>query len=123
MGDRQVHCFDVKTSSWSILPIKGDSPKPRHGHVMVAVGNRLFIHGGMAGSAFYDDFHLMDLDKMSWSNIRRKKATPSARAAHSGVAVGKDIYIFGGMSREGALDDLYKCDTCKCKNVFLVKSN
>lgn len=111
VGDRQVHCFDVKTSSWSILPIKGDSPKPRHGHVMVAVGNRLFIHGGMAGSAFYDDFHLMDLDKMSWSNIRRKKVTPSARAAHSGVAVGKDIYIFGGMSREGALDDLYKCDT------------
>lgn len=113
VGDRQVHCFDVKTSAWSILPVKGDSPKPRHGHVMVAVGNRLFIHGGMAGSAFYDDFHLMDLDKMSWSNIRRKKVTPQARAAHSGVAVGKDIYIFGGMSREGALDDLYKCDTSK----------
>ncbi|KAK3088282.1 hypothetical protein FSP39_017081 [Pinctada imbricata] len=111
VGDRQVHCLDITTLAWSILPIKGDSPKPRHGHIMVAVGNRLYIHGGMAGSAFYDDLHIMDLDKNSWSNVRKKKVYPSARAAHSGASLGTNIYIFGGMNREGALDDMYKFDT------------
>lgn len=90
---------------------------------MVVVGNRLFIYGGMVGFVFYDDFYFMDFDKMSWFNIRRKKVILLVRVVYSGVVVGKDIYIFGGMSREGVLDDLYKCDTCKCKNVFFVKIN
>ncbi|XP_046560835.1 rab9 effector protein with kelch motifs-like [Haliotis rubra] len=111
VGDRQVHSYDVSTSTWSVLSLRGDSPKPRHGHVMVAIGNRVFVHGGMAGSSFYDDLHVLDLDKNAWSNVKRKKMCPSARAGHSGVADGTDLYIFGGMNRDGALDDMYKLDT------------
>ncbi|XP_069120568.1 rab9 effector protein with kelch motifs-like [Argopecten irradians] len=111
VGDRQVHCFDSKSGSWSILHVQGDSPKPRHGHVMVGIGNRLFIHGGMAGASFYDDLHILDLNKRCWSNARKKKVFPSARAAHSGMAYETDLYIFGGMNREGALDDLHRLDT------------
>lgn len=123
VGDRQVYCFDVKIFSWFIFLIKGDFLKFRYGYVMVVVGNRLFIYGGMVGFVFYDDFYFMDFDKMSWFNIRRKKVILLVRVVYSGVVVGKDIYIFGGMSREGVLDDLYKCDTCKCKNVFFVEFN
>ncbi|KAK7505043.1 hypothetical protein BaRGS_00003613 [Batillaria attramentaria] len=111
VGDRQVHCFDASTDSWSTLSVRGDSPKPRHGHAMVSVGRRVFLHGGMAGSTFYDDLHILDLDKNTWVGVKKKRTFPSARAAHGMTACGTDVYVFGGMNREGALDDLYKLDT------------
>ncbi|XP_041370079.1 rab9 effector protein with kelch motifs-like [Gigantopelta aegis] len=113
VGDRQVHCFDANTSSWVMINVRGDSPKPRHGHVMAAVGDKIFVHGGMAGSTFYDDLHVLDLSKNSWVNVKRKKTYPSARAGHGSLVCGTDLYIFGGMNRDGALDDTYKLDTVK----------
>ena len=115
VSDRQVHCFDATSLSWTTLNIKGDSPKPRHGHVTVAIGNKVFIHGGMAGANFYNDLHVLNLEKNTWSDVKRKRIYPSARAGHSAVAIGTNVYIFGGMNRYGALDELYKLDTGKMK--------
>ena len=112
VGDRQVHAFDAKTHSWEVLSVRGDSPKPRHGHVVVAVGNKVYVHGGMSGQNFYHDMHVLNIDKMTWSDVKRsKKVFPSARAGHGGIAIGTNIYIFGGMNRDGAIDELYKFDT------------
>lgn len=117
--DRQVHFFDTTSLTWSTKVIKGDAPKSRHGHVMVGVGgNQIYLHGGMARSSFFDDFHCLDLTKNSWSHIKNKKVYPTARAGHSGTSVGSMLFICGGMNRDGALDDLYRFDTsCKtwCK--------
>jgi len=116
--DRQVYFFDTVSMSWSTKVIKGDAPKPRHGHVMVAIGdNQLYLHGGMARSSFFDDFHCLDLTKNSWSHIKNKKMYPTARAGHSGTAAGTMLFIYGGMNRDGALDDLYRYDTSKTKVV------
>ena len=111
VGDRQVHCFDASTEAWSVLTVRGDSPKPRHGHAMAAVGVKVFLHGGMAGSTFYDDLHVLDLERNTWVSVKRKRTSPCARAAHAMVACGSDVFVFGGMNREGALDDLHKLDT------------
>ena len=113
VGDRQVHCYDASSNAWSTLTVRGDSPKPRHGHAMAAVGHKVFLHGGMAGSTFYDDLHVLDLDKNTWVSVKKKRTFPCARAAHGMMANGTDIYVFGGMNREGALDDLHKLDTSK----------
>lgn len=48
VGDRQVHCFDAVVQSWSTLTTRGNSPKPRHGHAMTVVGDKLYVHGGMS---------------------------------------------------------------------------
>ena len=114
VGDRQVHCFDAQSESWAVVSVRGDSPKPRHGHVMVAVGDRVFVHGGMAGATFYDDLHVLDLAKSAWVNVKRRKVYPSARAGHGSLVCGTDLYIFGGMNKDGALDDTYKLDTGEC---------
>jgi N-acetylneuraminic acid mutarotase len=111
--DRQVHMFDTKSHTWQTINVKGDSPKPRHGHVVVAAGNKVYIHGGMSGPNFYNDMHVLDLEKLTWSDIKRKKVYPTARAGHSGVAIGTNIYLFGGMTRDGALDETWKFNTCK----------
>ncbi|KAL5012726.1 hypothetical protein ScPMuIL_011277 [Solemya velum] len=111
VSDRSVHVFDTASTTWSVLSVRGDSPKPRHGHVMVAIGNKIYLHGGMAGQTFYDDLHLLDLDKSLWVHVKRKKVYPSARAGHGACSVGDSLYIFGGMNRDGALADMYKLDT------------
>ncbi|CAH1785614.1 unnamed protein product [Owenia fusiformis] len=109
--DRQVHIYDSSKSQWTTPSVKGDPPKPRHGHVMVAIGNRVYIHGGMSGQSFYNDLHVFDLDKNAWLSIKQKKTAPSMRAAHGGVGVDTHMYIFGGMNKDGALDDMHMLDT------------
>ncbi|KAH9496466.1 hypothetical protein Btru_010935 [Bulinus truncatus] len=111
VGDRRVHCLDTSTMIWSSLAPQGDSPKPRHGHVMVAVKNRIYLHGGMAGSTFYDDLFVLDLDRNLWSTVKKNKTFPPARAAHDAVLFNSEIILFGGMNKAGALDDAYKLNT------------
>lgn len=62
VGDRQVHVYHTQTNSWSVLNVRGDPPKPRHGHLVVASGDKVYVHGGMAGTAFYDDLSILDLE-------------------------------------------------------------
>ncbi|XP_064650014.1 rab9 effector protein with kelch motifs-like [Lineus longissimus] len=111
VNDRNVYCFDTSTHSWSTLETHGKTPEPRHGHLFVGVGTKLYLHGGMSGPNFFDDVHVFDLMTNTWHNEKKRKGFLSARAAHSGVAVGKFIYVFGGMNKEGALDDTYRLNT------------
>jgi len=109
--DKKVYSFDTKKRRWSVLDVRGDAPKSRHGHVMAAVDGRVFVHGGMAGTNFFDDLHILDLSKNSWFNAKVKSIKPPARAAHGCFVCGSDVFIFGGMNQNGALDDMFKLNT------------
>ncbi|CAG5125796.1 unnamed protein product [Candidula unifasciata] len=111
VGDRRLHCLDTSTMTWFNMAPLGEPPKPRHGHLMVSCNSRIFLHGGMSGSTFYDDLHIFDANRNSWSLVKRKKTFPSPRAAHGGVVHNKEIYLFGGMNKNGALADGYKLNT------------
>ena len=113
VGDRHVHVFDAAQEAWTGLAPRGDSPKPRHGHAMAAVGSKVFLHGGMAGTTFYDDLHVLDVERRAWTPAKRRRGAPSARAAHAMLAFGHRLFVFGGMNRDGALDDLHVLDTSK----------
>jgi Rab9 effector protein with kelch motifs len=119
VSDRKVHIFDAVKRHWSVLEVRGDAPKPRHGHVMAAIDNRVFLHGGMAGPSFFDDLHILDLAKSSWFHAKIKSVKPSARAAHGSFVTASDLYIFGGMNQNGALCDMFKLDTSKWCASFL----
>jgi len=109
--DRQVHCFNAATDTWSALSVTGEGPAPRHGHTLCAIGDKLVCFGGMAGPKLYNDIYILDLEKASWQCPKIKKATPSPRAAHSAVVYGKVMYVFGGLTKEGvASDELWKFD-------------
>uniref|UniRef100_A0A8V5GDQ9 Rab9 effector protein with kelch motifs n=1 Tax=Melopsittacus undulatus TaxID=13146 RepID=A0A8V5GDQ9_MELUD len=58
--DQRLHVFDTATLTWSQPDTHGEPPSPRHGHVVVAVGTKLFIHGGLAGDVFYNDLFCID---------------------------------------------------------------
>ena len=37
--------------------MKGSPPCSRHGHVSVAIGTDIYVHGGMAGTDMFDDLY------------------------------------------------------------------
>ncbi|XP_040591616.1 rab9 effector protein with kelch motifs isoform X5 [Mesocricetus auratus] len=111
--DVKLHVFDANTLMWSQPETHGSPPSARHGHVMVAAGTKLFIHGGLSGDKFFDDLHCIDISNMKWQKLSPTGAVPAACAAHAAVAVGKHVYVFGGMTPTGALNTMYKYHTEK----------
>ncbi|NXT30039.1 RABEK protein, partial [Syrrhaptes paradoxus] len=106
--DQQLHVFDTATLTWSQPDTGGDPPSPRHGHAVVAVGTKLFVHGGLAGDVFYDDLFYIDIDDMRWVKVPATGDVPGGRASHSSAVFRDHVYIFGGIGPDGALDTTYK---------------
>ncbi|KAG8447645.1 hypothetical protein GDO86_014959 [Hymenochirus boettgeri] len=109
--DTNLHVYDAATLTWSQPETSGDPPQARHGHVIVAVGSKLFVHGGMSGTTFFSDMYCINTDTMKWEHVEAKGDLPPACAAHSSAAWKSYIYIFGGMTNAGAIDSLYRFDT------------
>ncbi|XP_051041230.1 rab9 effector protein with kelch motifs isoform X3 [Phodopus roborovskii] len=113
-GNRNcLQVLDPDTLMWSQPETHGNPPSARHGHVMVAAGTKLFIHGGLSGDRFFDDLHCIDISNMKWQKLSPTGAVPAGCAAHAAVAVGKHVYVFGGMTPTGALNTMYKYHTEK----------
>lgn len=106
VNDTQTYQLDTLTREWSVLPTKGQPPRPRQGHVLVAVAHKLYCHGGVSGMDFYDDMHTLDSDG-TWATVDSKHR-PGGRAAHGAVCCNRIIYIFGGLGRCGALNDMWR---------------
>nr|XP_012627347.1 rab9 effector protein with kelch motifs isoform X3 [Microcebus murinus] len=81
--DVKLHVFDANTLTWSQPETLGNPPSPRHGHVMVAAGTKLFIHGGLAGDKFHDDLHCIDIKKQQWTLLKFDTFLPPGRLDHS----------------------------------------
>ncbi|KAK1155676.1 rab9 effector protein with kelch motifs isoform X1 [Acipenser oxyrinchus oxyrinchus] len=113
VDDAKLHVFDAATLTWSQPDTQGKAPSPRHGHVIVAVGLKLYIHGGLAGDKFYSDLYCINTTDLKWERVKVKGGVPAGCAAHSAVSLGKFIYISGGMDASGALNTMYKYHTEK----------
>ncbi|PKU36657.1 rab9 effector protein with kelch hypothetical protein [Limosa lapponica baueri] len=111
--DQRLHVFDTASLTWSQPDTHGDPPSPRQGHVVVAVGTKLFVHGGLAGDVFYNDLFCLDTNDMRWVKILATGDVPGGRASHSSAAFKEHLYIFGGIGAEGTLDTTYKYHTEK----------
>ncbi|XP_076316196.1 rab9 effector protein with kelch motifs-like isoform X1 [Tachypleus tridentatus] len=109
--DKDVYVFHLPSYSWNKLSVSSICPPARLGHVMVAMADQLYVHGGTSGNTFYDDLHVLDLSTCRWKRLDPKGCIPCGRAAHGVVAVQKDFYVFGGLTSEGVVTDLYKYDT------------
>ncbi|XP_047425289.1 rab9 effector protein with kelch motifs [Mugil cephalus] len=119
VSDPKVHVFDTVSSTWSQPETQGRHPPARHGHVIAAVGLKIYIHGGMAGDKFHNDMYSLDSRSMTWEKVQTKGDIPPGVAAHSAVALGKHIYIFGGMTADGATNSMYRFNTDKCRWVLM----
>lgn len=122
IDDTQVYQLDLVSKKWSIVPSKGQPPKPRQGHIMIAVDDKVFCHGGMCGAELFDDLHVLHSDG-TWAAIKCEQR-PSKRAAHGAVLHNRHIYICGGLGDSGALMDVWKfcVDTMEWEEVVTTGS-
>ncbi|NXH19782.1 RABEK protein, partial [Bucco capensis] len=111
--DQLLHVFDTGTLTWSQPDTHGEPPSPRHGHIVVAVGTKLFVHGGLAGDIFYNDLFCIDINDMRWVKIPATGDIPGGRASHSSAVFKDNFYIFGGIGPDGTIDTTYKYHTEK----------
>ncbi|TMS08706.1 Rab9 effector protein with kelch motifs [Larimichthys crocea] len=105
--------------TWSQPETQGRHPPARHGHIIVAVGFKIYIHGGMAGDKFHNDMYSLDTRSMKWEKVQTKGDIPPGVAAHSAVVLGKNVYIFGGMTADGASNSMYRFNTDKSRWVLM----
>ncbi|CAJ1070627.1 rab9 effector protein with kelch motifs isoform X2 [Xyrichtys novacula] len=113
VSDPALHVFDSVSSTWTQPETQGRQPSARHGHIIVAVGSKIYIHGGMAGDKLHNDMFALDTRIMKWKKVQAKGDIPQGVAAHSVVALGKNIYIFGGLTADGASNSMYQFNTDK----------
>nr|XP_020516585.1 rab9 effector protein with kelch motifs-like [Labrus bergylta] len=67
VADPTLHVFDTASSAWSQPETQGRQPPDKHGHVIVAAGSKIYIHGGMAGDKFHNDVVSLDTSKTDHS--------------------------------------------------------
>ena len=56
--------YILEDCSWSQPDVSGSPPCARHGHVSVAVGTDIYIHGGMAGTDMFDDVYKFNTGRL-----------------------------------------------------------
>uniref|UniRef100_A0A8C6T1Y7 Rab9 effector protein with kelch motifs n=1 Tax=Neogobius melanostomus TaxID=47308 RepID=A0A8C6T1Y7_9GOBI len=108
VSDPKLHIFDTASLTWSQPETQGTTPPARHGHIIVAVGSKIFIHGGMAGEKFYNDMFTLDTGTMKWEKVQTSGEIPPGVAAHSAVVLNSNIYVFGGMTADGASNLMHR---------------
>ncbi|XP_072227919.1 rab9 effector protein with kelch motifs [Leuresthes tenuis] len=113
VSDSKLHVFDTVSSTWSQPEAQGRQPPARHGHIIVAVGSKIYIHGGMAGEKFHNDMYSLASRSMKWEKVQTKGDIPPGIAAHSAVVLDSNVYIFGGMTADGATNFMYRFNTEK----------
>lgn len=67
MCDMFVSSDAPASSTWSQPETQGRHPSARHGHIIVTVGLKIYIHGGMAGDKFHNDMYSLDTSKTQFS--------------------------------------------------------
>ncbi|GAB6023429.1 hypothetical protein CHUAL_008212 [Chamberlinius hualienensis] len=114
VDDLSVYSLNPTDKTWTKYESNGEIPSARQGHLIVAMQNNIYIHGGISGDEFFDDLYVFNLVEKRWSLITRKDEIqwPCGRAGHGGSSVADDCFIiFGGLTASGALNDSYLFNT------------
>nr|CAD7399880.1 unnamed protein product [Timema poppensis] len=99
-----MRCYDIASDTWeSRAPMLA----PRADHIMLALGERLYVCGGWAEDAetgnriLVDTIDVYDVSTDSWKVVSR---VPTPRAHAGIVGVGSKIYIIGGFRGDALFD-------------------
>jgi hypothetical protein len=92
-----VHAFNPRTRTWTMLHPKGTPPSARGWCTLSCVGRKLYLIFGTNGSDVYNDVHCLNLDTNTWSKVATHGADPIGRHSHSACVYGDLIYVYGGV--------------------------
>jgi hypothetical protein len=99
------------------------APEPRWGHTMVAIGDTVYLFGGMVSTSTSaltarparplafprNDLWEWEVEKQDWEVAPPGEVVPPARFLHAATAYNDKMYVFGGVDLYNALlNDIWK---------------
>lgn len=96
MPNAELWTYDTVSSDWIM---KSDMPTPRLGHVMVNVGDKLYVLGGTG--SFSDKIYIYDIVDDTWSTAATSMKIP--RKNFGATQDNNAIYVVGGIASDGKL--------------------
>lgn len=123
-----MHVLDLSSLTWSSVdPVvvtavddgggnSGVVPEPRMGHAAVAVGHRVYVHGGLviADRSYRADTWVFDTEAQRWVAPEVAGTVPTPRAGHAMCVIrGNKILSYGGDGGRsvGVLNETWVADT------------
>ena len=105
--------FDPVTAEWTELVannILNISPRTQVGGKGVILDDYLYVYGGAAGSAVFDDLWAFDLINLRWNRLSATGVKPLYRNYIGIIPSTREIAIFGGFTgiNTGNSDSLFK---------------
>merc|ERR550534_109209 len=99
---------------WAKVEASGQRPCARRGHSACAIGQKLYIFGGLYGCTRYlNDLYILDTYQMTWKKAEAKNPPPP-RAFHTATVVEDYIIVIGGTSgRLSFYDDVWVYDVSR----------
>lgn len=98
----ELWAYNISLDEWSLVDNLPLGVSNRSGIQLLALGNSLFVYGGLSDSVYQNDLWQMNPPDL-WKNISK---APSARAYYSAIVFKKKIYIFGGYNDTESFGDL-----------------
>ncbi|KAI3361905.1 hypothetical protein L3Q82_001984 [Scortum barcoo] len=85
-------------------------------HSSVAMGDNIYVYGGLVGRNPTDDLLVFNTVSLTWMPVKTSGSLPPALYGHSFALVGDQVFLFGGHESGGDLcKDLHVLNTAKMK--------
>ncbi|XP_050616519.1 rab9 effector protein with kelch motifs isoform X2 [Macaca thibetana thibetana] len=81
--DTKLHVFDASNMKWQKLSPTGAAPAGCAAHSAVAVGNHLYIFGGMTPAGALDTMYQYHTERQHWTLLKFDSFLPPGRLDHS----------------------------------------
>lgn len=106
-----LHCFDLSTNKWDVMPVC-ENISGRVGARMAAVGDKIYIVGGVCGQEL-GDMYCFDTRTQSWGMLPVKNSL-QGRSVFGIVSIGSCIVTLCGKleSSQGALNNGQLTNEC-----------
>uniref|UniRef100_A0A2K5Z6V6 Rab9 effector protein with kelch motifs n=1 Tax=Mandrillus leucophaeus TaxID=9568 RepID=A0A2K5Z6V6_MANLE len=81
--DTKLHVFDASNMKWQKLSPTGAAPAGCAAHSAVAVGNHLYVFGGMTPAGALDTMYQYHTERQHWTLLKFDSFLPPGRLDHS----------------------------------------
>ncbi|XP_029921594.1 rab9 effector protein with kelch motifs [Myripristis murdjan] len=106
-----VYCFDIVSLTWDRLATGGVALRTLR-HSSVAVGDNIYVYGGIVGGSPADDLMVFNTVSLAWTPVRTMGTPPCARYDQTFALVGDQVFMFGGRGADGEFyKDLHVLNT------------
>ncbi|XP_029025733.1 rab9 effector protein with kelch motifs isoform X2 [Betta splendens] len=106
-----VYSFDIVSLSWDCLPVGGVVLRAIR-YSSVAVGDNIYVYGGLVGGSPTDDLMVFNTVSLTWTPVKSSGSSPPALCDQTSALVGDKVFMCGGYGEAGDFcKDLYVLST------------